>query len=98
MSLESNRLCDRRLSLFSRRDVLRHSACGFGWLALCDLATRTRAAETGVVPSEAQPRTHFQHFFLTVQVSGQNDLFQQAVVEQKILPQALFGRNAVPIE
>ncbi len=59
MSLESTRLCDRRLSLFSRREVLRHSACGFGWLALCDLATRTRAAETGVVPSEAQPRTHF---------------------------------------
>lgn len=59
MSIPPPRLCDRRLPLFSRRDALRHSACGFGWLALCDLATRTRAAERDAAPQQPPSRTHF---------------------------------------
>ncbi|TVQ03271.1 MAG: DUF1501 domain-containing protein [Planctomycetaceae bacterium] len=59
MSLVSDRLCDRRLPLYSRRDALRHSACGFGWLALCDLASRARASEATSDGVSRVPVTHF---------------------------------------
>ncbi len=42
----SDRLCDSRLKLYSRRDALRYTSCGIGWLALCDLAARVTAGET----------------------------------------------------
>src|SRR5271154_4377396 len=38
----------------SRRDVLRHSAQGFGWLALCDMLARDSKAA-----NETNPKPHF---------------------------------------
>ncbi len=47
-----SKLCDRRLTLTSRRTALQSLACGFGWLALSELRSRSAA-------SPGQNATHF---------------------------------------
>lgn len=51
-----NRLCNNRIPLVGRREILQAASCGFGWLAFCDLATRTLASES---PAVSVPKTHF---------------------------------------
>ncbi|MEZ6134420.1 MAG: DUF1501 domain-containing protein [Pirellulaceae bacterium] len=51
-----NQLCNRIQPLLSRRAALQSLSCGFGWLALCDLLSRTSASRA---LAAATGQTHF---------------------------------------
>lgn len=53
---QMTRLCNHRYPLISRRQVLQATSCGFGWLALSDLANRAAARELADV---TMPQSHF---------------------------------------
>lgn len=46
------RLCNTITPLFNRRDILRYTSCGFGWLAFSGMAARLAAAENRRNPRE----------------------------------------------
>lgn len=54
-------LCNRRMELLTRRSVLQHTACGFGWLAFSALAASKAIADpfAGVRGGAVKPGTHF---------------------------------------
>ncbi len=54
-------LCNRRMELLTRRSVLQHTACGFGWLAFSALAASKAIADpfAGVRGGSVKPGTHF---------------------------------------
>src|SRR5439155_4464523 len=55
------RFCGRFTPVFSRRDLLRQSAAGFGWLALLDLLARpSPALRAGVADPLASKAPHFE--------------------------------------
>jgi hypothetical protein len=49
----------KRIDLMNRREVLQAASCGFGWLALCDLATRVQATEAATATEQIAAQTHF---------------------------------------
>jgi hypothetical protein len=51
-STMSTKLCNTITPLFTRRDVLRYTSCGFGWLAFSGLANRVWAADHPLAPKE----------------------------------------------
>jgi len=58
-NMKNGRMCGNRIHLMNRREVLQTASCGFGWLALCDLATRVQAKETATSTEHAAAQTRF---------------------------------------
>jgi hypothetical protein len=55
MTRQSDNTCGRSLALTSRRDILRGTACGFGWLAFGALANKSMPA-AGAAEAAGEPR------------------------------------------